>query len=271
MKKNSIMNIISLFFTSLLLVMVLLAWYVSNTQVTASGITGKTEDGNFTLELERGIYHENETTKWTWVKTESLSITNMQPGDVFFFRFVITTNNSGSLKVRLAGIESSIIDSLVEVSSDGKSVLLGEVKAYDIVSNAVDIKNGNTNVGRLFNYNSTTNKLSLVDFLVQDTFKYYDYGVGTADFYKPNTEPQRYYTNKISDAPAGSGQVLSNITATYTNLAANSVAYGYFALEFNDELSLKTYTHLDGSVKTDSNLYQAQSLQIANISVETVV
>jgi len=269
MKKNSILNIITLFFTSLLLVMVLLAWYVSNQQVSASGITGKTEDDNFTLQLQRGVYDENETTKWTWVKTESLSITNMQPGDVFFFRFVITTNNSGSLKVRLAGIESSIVDTLVKTSADHKSVLIGNVKAYDIVSNAVDIKNGTTTVGRLFDYNQTTDELSLKDFKVQDTFKYYDYGVGTVNFYKPNTTT--YYTNKISDAPAGSGQVLSNITATYTNLAANSTAYGYFALEFNDELSLKTYTHLDGSVKTDSNLYQAQSLQIANISVETVL
>ena len=267
MKKNSILNIITLFFTSLLLVMVLLAWYVSNQQVSASGITGKTEDDNFTLQLQRGVYDESSENKWTWIDTTSLSITNMQPNDVFFFRFVITTTNSGSLRVRLAGIESSIVDTLVKTSDDHKSVLIGNVKAYDIVSNAVDIKNGTTTVGRLFDYNQTTDELSLKDFKVQDTFKFYDYGIGSEHFYKSGTT---YYTNSISEAP-NAGVILDNITSTYTNLAANSVRYGYFALEFNDELSLKTYTHLDGSVKSDSNLYQAQSLQISNISVETVL
>ena len=260
MKKNMFINLIMLSVTSFLLVLVLMAWYVSNQQVSASGITGKTEDGSFTLELERGTYNSANTEKWTWDKTKALSISNMQPNDVFFFRFKITAKNGGSLKVKLSGIESAITSS---VTVSGTSVLIGGVKYFDLANNKVTVKNGDTTLGTLYNYSNS--ELSLADFKVEDTFKFYDYGIGTVNFYKPDSAI--YYTDSISEAP-NSGVVLSNITTTYSNLS-EGVSYGYFALEFNDALSLKTYTHLDGTVKTDNNLYQAQTLSISSISVES--
>ena len=48
------------------------------------------------------------------------------------------------------------------------------------------------------------------------------------------------------------------------------VAYGYFALEFNDLLSTKTYIHLDGQVYSDSNLYQCQALSIGAIALRDI-
>ena len=259
MKKNRIINLIMLSVTSLLLILVSMAWYVSNKEVKASGITGKTEDGSFTLELERGTYNEANATKWTWTPTSSLSITNMQPNDVFFFRFKITARTTGSLNVRLAGISSALTSS---VTVEGTDVLIGGVKAYDLVNNKVTIKNGDTTLGTLYNYSS--GELSLADYKVENTFKFYDYGVGTVNFYKEGTT---YYTDSLTEAPKA-GVRLTSITTKYEDLD-EGVSYGYFALEFNDALSLVTYTHLDGKSKEDSNLYQAQTLSISSISVES--
>ena len=260
MKKNILINLITLSITSLLLVLVVMAWYVSNTVVTASGITAKTADGNFELLLQRGEYNDNS---WTWTDTKSLSISNMQPADVFFFRFKITARTSGSLKVNLSGISSQIPDDVLTLGDDNKSVYVSGTKYYELTSNAVVIKNGETTLGTLYNYSNGT--FTLDDFLVHETFNYLDYGLGTANFYKPDTTT--YYTTDISECPKPA-QDLTNISANYTISTAGE-HYGYFALEFNDAKSLKTYTHIDGVSKTDSNLYQAQTLSISTISVES--
>ena len=260
MKKNILINLITLSITSLLLVLVVMAWYVSNTVVTASGITGRTADGNFELLLQRGEYNDNS---WTWTNTKSLSISNMQPNDVFFFRFMITARTSGSLKVNLSGISSQIPDDVLTLGDDNKSVYVSGTKYYELTSNAVVIKNGETTLGTLYNYSNGT--FTLDDFLVHETFNYLDYGLGTANFYKTGTTT--YYTTNISECPKPA-QDLTNISANYTISTAGD-HYGYFALEFNDAKSLKTYTHIDGVSKTDSNLYQAQTLSISTISVES--
>jgi len=264
MKKNILINLITLSITSLLLVLVVMAWYVSNTVVTASGITGRTADGNFELLLQRGEYNDNS---WTWTDTKSLSISNMQPADVFFFRFKITARTSGSLKVNLSGISSQIPNDVLTLGKDNKSVYVSGTKYYELTSNAVVIKNGETTLGTLYNYSNGT--FTLDDFLVHETFNYLDYGLGTADFYKPDTNPDTkiYYTTDISECPKPA-EDLTNISANYTISTAGD-HYGYFALEFNDAKSLKTYTHIDGVSKTDSNLYQAQTLSISTISVES--
>lgn len=261
MKKNILINLITLSITSLLLVLVVMAWYVSNTVVTASGITGRTADGNFELLLQRGEYNDNS---WTWTNTKSLSISNMQPGDVFFFRFKITARTSGSLKVNLSGISSQIPDDVLTLGDDNKSVYVSGTKYYELTSNAVVIKNGETTLGTLYNYSNGT--FTLDDFLVHETFNYLDYGLGTEDFYK-DAANSTYYTTNISECP-NPAQDLTNISANYTITNAGD-HYGYFALEFNDAKSLKTYTHIDGVSKTDSNLYQAQTLSISTISVES--
>ena len=260
MKKNIFINLITLTVTSLLLVLVLMAWYVSNTVVTASGITAKTADGTFELLLQRGEYANNS---WTWTDTKSLSISNMQPNDVFFFRFKITAKSAGSLKVKLSGISSQIPDDVLSLGSDNKSVYVSGTKYYELTSNAVVIKNGETTLGTLYNYSNGT--FTLDDFLVHETFNYLDYGLGTENFYKPNTTT--YYTTDITECP-NAAEDLTDISANYTIDGAGN-HYGYFALEFNDEKSLKTYTHIDGVTKTDSNLYQAQTLSISTISVES--
>ena len=239
------------------------SWYVSNKEVSASGIVARTKDSDFVLRLERGIYDSVED-EWDWQPTTSLSITNMQPDDAFFFRFRIEANITGRINVKLSSITSTL-DNTVTLGTDNTSVLVGGAKYYDLDNtNKVVIKGANNStLGTLYEY--INSKFELKDFLVQDTFYYYDYGLGTEDFYRTGTT---YYTDDVSECP-NDEMVLDNITASYT-LATTGVAYGYFALEFNDELSIKDYIPLDGLLKSDSNLYQSQVLAIKQISVEAV-
>ena len=262
MKRYLVLNLISLTVTALLLVLIVLAWYVSNTQVSASGIVARTEDGNFTLELERGTYDETNPKKWTWTSTKSLSITNMQPNDAFFFRFKITTKTSGSLKVKLSGVAS---DASNQITLSGTDVLIGGTKNYNLVNNTVSITEyGNNTPKTLYTYNSTDEKFSLVDYKVEDAFYFYDYGIGTENFYNSDNT---YYTNDVSECD-NDAQYLTNVSdTTYPDLS-EGISYGYFALEFNDIESIRNYLHIDGFYKSDSNLFQAQTLVIANVSVE---
>ena len=269
MSKKSLINIIMLSMTSLLLILTMFSWYVSNTEVRATGIIASTDGENYTLELERGIYDstkvDTEDGPWTWEPTSSLSIKNMQPNDVFFFRFKITAHSTGNLNVTLTNIKSEIAENVLSLGNDDKSVLINGVKQYELDSNnKVVIENATTTLGTLYSYSNNT--FSLEDYKIQNTFNYYDYGLGTANFYKSGTTT--YYTTNVSERleeDANAVQDLTNISTTYSITAAES--YGYFALEFNDTKSLVTYKHLDGTIKTDSNLYQAQSLIISTIGV----
>ena len=119
MNKKLILNLITLVTTSLLLVLVVFSWYVSNKVVRATNIMGESATDNFTLNLERGEY---DGSSWTWTPTKSLSISNMQPGDTFFFRFRIESHKGGSLKIKLTDIESKITEG--KITLDGDNVLL---------------------------------------------------------------------------------------------------------------------------------------------------
>ena len=264
MKKRFLLNFISLALTTSLLVLLVFGWYISNKEVSASGIVARTKDSDFVLRLEIGSYDENDEDKWTWTPTTSLSITNMQPDNVFFFRFRIEATTTGRINVKMSGV-SSTIDNTITLASDNKSVLIGGAKYFELdnTNKVVITGTNNLTLGTLYQYNNS--KFSLVDFLVEDTFKFYDYGLGTEDFYK--TEGV-YYTDSISEAP-NEGTSLDQISSYY-QISQTGVSYGYFALEFNDLLSLRTYLHLDNELKEDSNLFQAQVLAIKNISVEAV-
>lgn len=267
MNKKLILNVITLATTTLLLVLVMFSWYVTNKEVRATGIMAGTETDNFTLILERGEY---DGSSWTWTETKSLSISNMQPDDAFFFRFRIYSNNGGSLKVSLSKIESNITSGKITLDSDNKSVLINGVKVYELANNAVTIteykKDSSNNdvvdsTHTLYTYSNE--EFSLSYYLIQNTFKYYDYGVQTGDNAATFT-----YDDKVSHSP-NAGVVLTEIAKTYTGLLTGT-SYAYFALEFNDELSTKSYMHIDNQVKSDSNLFQAQTLVIGRIGVEEV-
>ena len=249
--KNLIINIVLLTITAGLLIATMMAWYISNKEVSASGISASTDDGLFTLELERGTYADDT---WSWTPTSSLSISNMQPNDTFFFRFKITARSEGSLRVKLSGISSNLQEDSVTLSNDNISVLVNGAKCYELDNN------NRVMINSQILYTYANSSFSLGYYLVQNTFKYYDYEIGTSSF---------EYDDNVLNSPNAGVQLL-DISATY-NVSDAGIFYGYFALEFNDQLSLVNYQHIDGITKEDSNLYQSQILAIKQISVETIL
>lgn len=316
MKRNLILNIATLVTTSLLLVFIVLAWYVTNEQVSVTGISGSTADDAFSLTLERGEYDSRNKT-WRWEPTTSLSVTNMEPGDAFFFRFKITAQKAGTMKASLKSIESGIQEDIIdrEIETVGVDthyyVTVNGAKKYEMNSGGTSVGivgSSDTSLGTLYTYDDSYyevtvveetfvrdgtlytkdgneyvpvrsgtfsaetpyykhGRFSLEDFLVEDTFKFYDYGVGTANFYKPDTTT--FYDDDVSNDGdiTTNSNLIKNVTASYVIQQAGT-AYGYFALEFNEELSEVAYKHIDGLVKIDSNLFESQTLSIRRISVE---
>ena len=377
MKKNLILNFFTLSVTCLLLIFVVMAWYITNEQVSVTGIVGSTEGDRFSLELERGEYNNGT---WEWQETKSLAISNMQPGDVFFFRFKITVLKQGQFSTQFTDIESKIDPEVVlaragevddyYVSLNGnKYVNMNSAGTLAQVSVGADSEHSETKT--LYSYDSEQatdyEKFSLVDFKVEDTFNFYDYGIGDSTFlYDDNVENdstgyavvidaidynrhlvsnryylkvgdeyvlatgdytesftyysydevsgtyteetngyaqlQRYRQSLVSDkyyVRSGSGTnqdpytyafATGTFTPGYNYYVASpstnirsiplvgattsyqinelGIKYQYFALEFNDELSIKTYLHQDGTYKADSNLYQAQILSIRKIGLK---
>ena len=278
MNKRLIINLITLVITAFLLIFVVRAWYVTNEKANVSGIVGSSDSDDFTLELERGIYNSGSQTKWTWVSTNDLSIQNMQPGDAFFFRFKITASKAGSFRITLSKINSSLQENtFVRLLENTKYyAALNTTKLYEMDSLGSEVEiysdvNGTT-LGTLYNYGpkeegSEENIFTLDDFLVQDTFKYYDYGIGDTTFFDSQND-------KVTDdgTVTTKAKLLNDISIDYEiqSVDESSVWYGYFALEFNEGLSMKSYKHIDGKVQSASNLFQAQVLNIKEFALTEI-
>lgn len=272
MKKNLILNSITLFLTTLIIVMITMAWYLANDTVKAEGIFGRTEDEDYSLKLQRGIYNSTNST-WTWTDTNSLSISNIQPGDSFFFRIIITTSRDIRLDMDFAGIESAVDSSITAANG---YVSIGATKKYNIVNNSVKVTEGGQSKTL---YNITGNKVELVDYKVEDTFRFYNYGIcttnpnsvisGTSNVtvtYNNQPLDNNVSNDNITPVPLGNVQTNYSVTSTGTN----TIAFAYFALEFNDAASIVDYSYtFDNVLKTcsDSNLYQSQYLNIKRINV----
>ena len=119
MKRNLILNSIVLFVTSFLLVLVVLAWYVSNSTVRATGIIVKTSGDDYTLKLQRGTYTydlDNDRSSynsgwyWEWEDTDAMTFSDIQPGDAFHFRIVMESTASHEFSVDFGAIVSSLIE-----------------------------------------------------------------------------------------------------------------------------------------------------------------
>lgn len=273
MNKKLILNLISLATTSFLLIMVMFCWYLSNDTVKAEGIFGQTEDEDYTLKLQRGTYNSSNQT-WTWTDTTSLSISNIQPGDSFFFRIIITTSRSINLNMDFSGIESDVDNS---ISVNNGYITIGSSKRYNIANNKVTVTEGGA-TKTLYNVSGST--VSLADYKVEDTFRFYNYGVcetnpnstvsgtsGVTVTYGGSSLDNDVTNDNLTGITLGAVQTNYSVTAAETG---TTIAFAYFALEFNDEASIVDYSYtFDGNTKTcsDSNLYQSQYLNIKRINV----
>ena len=135
-----------------------------------------------------------------------------------------------------------------------------EIDSSKVTKTTINYKEDSTDKTRvLYEYDETKSLFTLKDFLVEDTFEFHDYGKGDENRMKT-------CSNQV---PTSGGQALNSIDAQYTT-TDSSEFYVYFALEFDEELSLVNYKHKDGKYKEDSNLYLNQILKIGSFGIENL-
>ena len=277
-KVNIILSVLSSIFTAFLLVFVIFAWYATNKTAYVTGGLGRTKGDDYDLKLQRGIY-KYET--WFWEDTMDLSITNLQPGDSYFFRFEINYSKGVRFETAFSEISSALVENgLVSVTSDGNTYVQVNGTSQNwlqATSNAVNITevvNGvNQQPKQLYSISNGIVNLNTTAYNVADTFYLYDYGIGNDTFNQDNIISLTDKKQNDQNTNIGRNILTSNPRVSYdlSTLASSSgTVYGYFALEFSDSLSTKTYVHIDGAVYSDSNLYQCQTLKIGAIALRDI-
>ena len=277
-KVNIILSVLSSIVTAFLLVFIIFAWYATNKTAYVTGGFGMTKGDDYDLKLQRGIY-KYET--WFWEDTNDLSITNLQPGDSYFFRFEINYSSGVRFETSFTEITSTLVENgLVSVTSEGNTYVQVNGTSQNwlkAVSNSVSITEVvggvNQTPKQLYTISSGIVSLNTTAYNVADTFYLYDYGIGNDSFNQDNIISLT--DKKQNDATANIGRSIltSNPRVGYdlsTLSNSSGTVYGYFALEFSDALSTKTYVHIDGEVYSDSNLYQCQSLKIGAIALRDI-
>lgn len=254
MKKNLklLMSIITLALTLITFMTSIYGWYVTNKEATATGLKVSTYDPQVNYELE-----SYDSSSKTYSSTNSMSFSNIAPGDVFYFRFKITPRDSDldvtTLKFNLTftDYESSIADSTISYNSEKKTIVYDGVKLYNVETNATTGAN-TVSFGNKTLYSISGTTISLSDYKIESTFK-------------------AYTNQKPTDKSLGTGVLLNGVINTY-NGATNYIEkdsnnyYYYFALEFNETLSLLT----DNDIQS-SNAYEFQKLEIKEITIKRVV
>ena len=245
MKKNLFLSICSLLVTTFLLVFLVFGWYVSNTEVSASGILGSTAGEPYEVELEVSECDASGNVT-AWHKVNDIKFNNINPGDKFLFRLNIKLKEAGSLnlKVTFDEILSSVDNSKITVKDNKVYQMKGDIPLYDLVGNSVKVNEKGTEK-TLYSYNEST--LGLVDYKLEDAFKVYNLGAGDIS---NNNIPSSNLGINLSE---GNGyDIVINEVLTHYN----------FILEFNEELSNK---EIDGFVS--SNMFLYQIIKIGRISL----
>ena len=216
MKKhlNLILSLASLFVTGFLLVTVLMAWYISNDSVKATGIIGKTEDNT----AEFKLYYWDKVSK-QWIRSDGELSVEAWPDDVIYFKLVadgLTANSEYS--AHFTGISSVLNQEIVTAThSTNYSVLYNNVVMYQSQTSDITVTEDNEEK-TLYTITEDSGEYSveLDDYKIEDVFKLY-------------TSP--IITN---DVPKGIGsdvaQALETAIFDYTVLTTTSI--DYFALSF---------------------------------------
>ena len=275
-KVNLILSVISLTVTSFLIVLIIFAWYAANTTANVSAGIGHTKGTDYDLTLQRGEYSGSS---WTWTDTNDLSIDNLQPGDCYYFRFKIEYDSRVTFETSFSEITSSLIENKVVAITSGNKTYV-QINGtgqnwFEVSNNSVSIVEyvGDTpqTAKQLYSISAGVVSLNTTNYNVADTFKLYDYGLGTEAFSNDNL--LSLTDLKESGGTITSTNLTSNPTIRYDLSGLTSTsgeAYGYFALEFNDELSTKRYLHLDNTISSDSNIYQCQAMTIGAIALREI-
>ncbi len=248
MKRNIklLTSIVMLSITLITFITSIFGWCTTNKEATASGIIGTTNDPNIDYTLE--VYN---STSNNYLSTNTMSFNNIKPGDTFYFRFKIAPHDKNldvsTLKFDITFTStSSLQENTLTYDSTNNIITYDSVKLYPVTNNEVTFDDKTL-------YKISDSSILLGDYEIKDTFKVY-----------PNI--------KKSDAlTANTGTLLTEVLSTYkedTNYIAqeNDNYYFYFALEFNEALSLVT----DNGVES-SNAYEFQKLDIEAITIKRVM
>lgn len=246
MKKHHIYSlissIISLVVTCGLLIVCLFAWYTNNKNVSASGIVGSTADSDYSFSLE--MY---QTDKYMEFNVDKIELSDLNPGDVFYFRIKVTKKSKDpkadlNFNIKFSNVESKLIDNLV-VNGDYVSYNASnekKVNLYEIKENKVTIENNVL-------YSIDNSSISLGDYKIENVFRVY-----------PDVKSDSFTTDKNKPG----------LTSTEINVKTvedSESYYCYFALEFNSEASLATIDGIESS-----NAYMFQELIIKSIDIREV-
>ena len=244
-KLNLYMSIFTLSVTLCLLIMTVFSWYVTNKNVFATGIFGSSESDDFSLKLQKGTYTDST---WDWVDSNSISLTNINPGDTFFFRIKFETTNTNSFLFELKDISSELQTTKLVVDNEYICFkATNNIPLYKLIDNKFKIGED-----ILYSYDTTNEIISLGStFYIENTFLVYNLGLNsdTPDFTDDLSQIEKDKVKALNES-----FLIENVSET---------KYFYFALEFNEELSLKT---IDGI--QCSNAYLYQKLTIGNISIQ---
>ncbi len=247
-KINMIISLVSLSVTLCLLIVTMFAWYTSNKNVSANGIMGSSEGDNYSLKLQRG-YFDSSNNKWNWIDTETLSFSNISPGNVFFFRIVMDSSDKNSFTAVFKDIDSELQENKL-IIENGYVCLKNSsnnIPLYKITDGKVKISENNDKTL----YSIDGNNIYLADYKIHNTF--YFYSIGTTE---PTNNSIVAYDKEETKKLLSASDLSFNFTLNNT-----SNCY-YFALEFNEDKSLETINGV-----SCSNAYLYQKLIIGYISV----
>ncbi len=257
MKKNVklLMSIITLTLTLITFMSSIYGWYVTNKEAEATGLKVNTYDPQLDYILES--YNEDNE---TYSEENTMSFSNIAPNDVFYFRFKITPRENdldvSTLKFSMSFTDytSSLAESTLVYNSSKKIITYDRVKLYSVVTDETNGENTVSFGGKTL-YKIDNNEITLKDYKIENTFK-------------------AYANQKPTDENLGTGVLLNGIVNTYngdTNYIEKdnnntNIYYFYFALEFNETLTLVTDNNIESS-----NAYEFQKLEISEITIKRVI
>ena len=224
---NLILSFASLFVTGFLLVVALMAWYISNDSVKATGIIGKTEDTTADFKL---YYWDKYSSKWI-LSEGDLSI-EAWPDDEIYFKLVadgLTVNNLNTDIVtaqKNTSIYNVLYNNIVMYSSQTSNVMVTTKEEQKTLYTITE--------------DEGSYQVNLDDYKIEDVF--------------------RLFTSPVieNDVPKslGTDEAASLESAVFDYKATSSNAIDYFALSFVST----------GDDITDS-YYQFQGLSIKSLFI----
>ncbi len=250
MNKKLILNLISLVTTTFLLVLVIFSWYVSNKEVSATGIMASTAGEDYSLKLQRGKFeYTNGSWKWTWTDTNNMTFSDIQPGDALFFRIVVTSSSTHTFSVNFSQIQSTLVENTL-VAYNNKSLV-----TYSKTTSGAASKY----------YSGIFSQASVTTGGIVKPYTYYEYD-GTITAYKITTDTtfqngKNYFTGRFIEETTTDFTKNTYYARSAEPTGINAIGYKY------DTNSIKYLYPLDnsGSVKVSSTetLYTTSSATVS--------